>query len=287
MELRLLTSEMFSFRLAEENLFDPDWFIPHLDDIIRYHPDGCFALLHNHHPVGMITSTPYRNVGWLGWLYVSKDHRLCGLGERLMQAGIDHLNGLGIGTIIIEAVVEAVSLYRRIGFREQFHTGHYQLDPDKFTSHPHEQIAVHRMTDERLRELAAFDRRFFHEDRLRFFEIVAENKNFEGYLAETDGRICGFLFLTQTSRNRQVSPMVVDPQENRGTAIASALFRAAFDVSDKPLYFRCPMVDMERSRILVQLGATAVDYHTVRMVLGSEYPLERVGVLSLGCPGKG
>ena len=287
MELRQLTSEMFDFRLAEENLFDPDWFIPHLDDIIRYHPDGCFALFHDQHPAGMITGTPYRNVGWLGWLYVSKKHRLCGLGEKLMQAGIDHLNGLGIGTIIIEAVVGAISLYKRIGFREQFHTQHCQLDPDRFTPYPHEQIVVHRITGERLRELAAFDRRFVHEDRLKLFEIVIENKNCEGYLAETDGNIGGFLFLTGTSRNRQVSPMVVDPGENRGTAIASALFGAAFDVSDKPLYFRCPLVDMERSRTLVQLGATTVDYHTVRMVLGSDYPLEHEGVLSLGCPGKG
>jgi len=286
MELRQFTSEMFDFRLAEENLFEPDWFIPHLGDIISYHPDGCFAL-HDPHPIGMITSTPYRNVGWLGWLYVSKDHRLCGLGEKLMQAGIDHLKGLGIGTIIIEAVVEAVTLYERIGFREQFHTEHYQLDYDRFTSDIYEQITVHRMSKDRLHELVVFDRQFFHEDRLKLFEIVAENRNFEGYMAETDGRIGGFLFLTGTSRNRQVSPMVVDPQENRGTAIASALFRAAFDVSDKPLYFRCPLVDMERSRILVQLGATEVDYHTVRMVLGSDYPLERMGVLSLGCPGKG
>jgi len=99
--------------------------------------------------------------------------------------------------------------------------------------------------------------------------------------------MAGFLFLTEGSANRQVSPMLVLPAADQDGAGTRSLFAAAFEKATKPLYFRCPLVFRERSRRLEECGATKVDYHTVRMFLGQEYVVEREGVLSLGCPGKG
>ncbi len=118
-------------------------------------------------------------------------------------------------------------------------------------------------------------------------EIAMANRGFEGYVAARKGRMAGFLFLTEGLSNRQVSPMIVDPSVDRDGAVSRSLLAAAFEKSAKPLYFRCPLVFQERSRPLLECGATKVDYHTIRMFLGQEYQIEREGVLSLGCPGKG
>lgn len=282
-----LTTKMLGFRLAEDKEIEADWFVPHMGDMIRYHPDGCFAICRGREVVGMVTTTPYTKIGWIGWLYVAEKERGRGLGDKLMRAGIEHLQAQGIQTILLEAVVEATSLYKRSGFREQFTTQHYVLSSQDFAERGNHDVVVLRGGGDHVDRMAAFDRRFFHEDRRHLFEIIVGNRNFEGFVAEIDGRTAGLLFLTKTSKDRQVSPMVVDVATGMGTQIASALFNAAFATSDLPLYFRCPLVVADRSHLIEELEATPVDYHTVRMALGADYPPERDGVLSLGCPGKG
>ena len=204
-----------------------------------------------------------------------------------MQAGIEHLQAVGMKTLVLEAVVEAAPLYKRLGFVEQFPTQHYLLSPEGKTFAVAKEVAIVPATLDFLDQIAPFDARFFGQDRRRMFEIAMANKGLEGHVAVRDNRMAGFLFMTEGIANRQVSPMIVDPSEDRDGAVSRSLIAAAFEKSAKPLYFRCPLICQERSRRLLECGATKVDYHTIRMFLGAEYQLEREGVLSLGCPGKG
>ncbi|MCK4372746.1 MAG: GNAT family N-acetyltransferase, partial [candidate division Zixibacteria bacterium] len=91
MDIQPLTIEHLEFRLAEEPGCQRNWFVPHMRDLIRYQPDGCFALCDGDDVIGMVTTTPYQAVGWIGWLYVAERCRERGLGARLMQAAVSYL----------------------------------------------------------------------------------------------------------------------------------------------------------------------------------------------------
>lgn len=287
MELRRLSLEHLQYRLEEERDLDADWFVDHMSDVAAFHPEGCFTLFDEDQPIGMITATPYQTIGWLGWLYVKESLRGAGLGARLMKAGIDHLREMGMRTVVLEAVVEAVPLYKRLGFSEQLITQHYLLSGDGLTFSTARDVLVSPLDRAGMDLLAPFDIRYFGQDRRRMFEIVMNNRRFEGYLAFRTGRPAGFLCLTEGTSNRQVSPMIVEPALDTDGGVVQSLLAAAFESSPKPLHFRCPLVLPERSRKLLECGASKMDYRTVRMFLGDEYPVEREGVLCLGCPGKG
>ncbi|MEW6410911.1 MAG: GNAT family N-acetyltransferase [Candidatus Zixiibacteriota bacterium] len=287
MEIRKLTPEMLSFRLGADPEIDPDWFVAHLNDIIRFDPDGCFALCDGDSVVGMITSTTYQKIGWLGWLFVLEEYRFRGYGERLMRAATEYVQARGASTVVLEADVKAVNLYRRLGFIEQFHTRHYSLSRGEFECGTSVGVEVDVVRISDLTALSEFDRSFFREDRSRLFGIVMANKNFRGLVAKHDGRIVGYIFTNEASANQQVSPFIVDLSHKMARTAQRALVKEALKVCEKPLYFRIPVLGEGYGGTLERLGAKPVYYHTVRMYFGSEYKTEREGVLSLGCPGKG
>ena len=289
MDIQPLTIEHLEFRLVEEPGCQRNWFVPHMCDLIRYQPDGCFALCDGDNAIGMVTTTAYQGVGWIGWLYVAERCREQGLGARLMQAAISYLKNAGMRTILLEGVVEAEPLYRRLGFRRQFITQHFRLkrvDMSRDTIDDSD-LRVGPFDKAALDDIVALDHAFFHQDRRRMFEIVIENENFGGCSVSSSGRLMGFLWWTRSEHNRQVGPCIVDSRDSRRNCLLSALLETAFDMDGKPLYLRCPMVDSDRAALLVQCGAERVDYHTIRMYLGEPYRAESPGVLSLGCPGKG
>jgi len=287
MQIKQLTAEMLKFRLGEDPDIDPGWFVAHVDDIIRFNPDGCFALCDGEKVVGMITSTAYQTIGWLGWLFVLEEHRGQGLGEKLMQQGIDHLHSRGIKTVLLEADTKAMSLYHRLGFKEQFSTQHYVLTRGGLKAGHRALATIMPVGDDDLEHLARFDEEYFGQNRLDLFRLVVSNPNFRGFVARLKGDIAGYLFATEATENQQVSPLVADPSSDRSEEIAGALFREALKACPKPLHFRCPLVEDGYSEVLTNLGAGRVSYHTVRMYLGEDYRPERKGILSLGCPGKG
>ena len=268
MKIELLTTEMLGFRLSEDREIDPDWFVAHLDDIIRYNPDGCFAFCDGDKTIGMITSTMYQRIGWLGWLFVLEGYRQRGLGEKLMTHAIEHLKSKNAASILLEADVKAISLYKRLGFAEQFHTQHYMLSRVDFECGNRRAAQINSVGPDDLQALADFDRYFFHEDRLGLFRIVTKSPNFRGFVARQGGRIVGYLFVTEASENQQVGPFVVDLSHEHTQDITGALIREALKVSPKPLYFRCSMLDNSSSNPLKELGVKRLDYHTVRMYLG-------------------
>ena len=282
-----LSVDALEFRLVEDDEVEPDWFVARMRDYIALEPDGCFALVDNGRPRGMVTTTCYQKVGWIGWLYVAEAERGKGLGEKLMRQALGYCITRGLRSIVLVAVVEAVSLYRRCGFKSQFQTQHFVIQPDKFSPVEHQTIQVHEFTPEDLPRLQNLDNAQFSQDRFRHLEVLTANPNFAGWVAVSGSQPVGYLFSTATSGDRQVGPLVVDPDVPDSTAVLSALLSAALDADSRPMIIRTPLATREHSAPLVDLGAVARDYYTERMFAGEPYPVEGKGIFSLGCPGKG
>lgn len=88
--------------------------------LISFEPDGCFIARMGGQNVGMISSTTYDDYAFLGSLIVRNEHRRRGIGETLMRHAIDHMLDRGVKTIELDGVFAAVSLYRRLGFRDKY-----------------------------------------------------------------------------------------------------------------------------------------------------------------------
>jgi ribosomal protein S18 acetylase RimI-like enzyme len=88
--------------------------------LMAYEPDGCFVAYFNDHPAGIITSTTYDDFAFLGTLIVPDEFRSRKIGERLTLHAMEYLKGRQVKTIELDGVIPAVSLYRRLGFRDKY-----------------------------------------------------------------------------------------------------------------------------------------------------------------------
>ncbi len=88
--------------------------------LIAYQPDGCFAAWVNQRRVGIITTTSYDDYAFMGSLIVKGLKRDAGIGTKLMNHAIEYLKGKGVRTIELDGVFPAVTLYRRLGFRDKY-----------------------------------------------------------------------------------------------------------------------------------------------------------------------
>ena len=287
MEFQPLTIKHLESRLKKGLEVDPSWFVPHIQDYIKYNPKGCFALVNRNKTLGMVTTTLYDNIGWIGWLYVDDSFRHQGLGERLMRKAIEYINKNKIYSVVIEAVRETATLYQRIGFETQFETHHFKLYPDKIKFNQNNNFQILPISNIPLEKLVDFDLKYFHQNRFDLFKIIKNNPNFSGYVALENEKIIGYIFVTEDSKSLQVSPLIVDLNHPERNQIINFLLSRAFNGQNKPLYFRCPSLQKQYFNFLTSIGAEPTGYFTYRMFLGKEYKIESEGILSLGCPGKG
>ena len=86
--------------------------------ILRSNPKGCFTAEVDNETVGAIMSVKYKQSAWIGNLIVDENHRKKGIGTRLMEHMIELLDSdNSIRTIYLNAAHEAISLYKRFGFK--------------------------------------------------------------------------------------------------------------------------------------------------------------------------
>ncbi|MEA1981269.1 MAG: GNAT family N-acetyltransferase [candidate division Zixibacteria bacterium] len=287
MEFQPLTIKHLESRLKKDLEVDPSWFVPHIQNFISYNPKGCFALVNRDKTLGIVTTTLYDNIGWIGWLYVDDSFRHQGLGERLMRKAIEYINKNKIYSVVIEAVREAATLYQRIGFESQFETHHFKLYPDKIKPNQNNNFQILPISSIPREKLADFDFKYFHQNRHELFKIIVNNPKFSGYIALENKKIIGYIFVTEDSKSLQVSPLVINLNHPHKYELTNSLLRVACNDKEKPLYLRCPSLRKQYFDFLTSIGAEPTGYFTYRMFLGKQYEIESEGVLSLGCPGKG
>jgi GNAT superfamily N-acetyltransferase len=88
--------------------------------LLSWEQDGCFVAEYNNQPVGIISTTTYDDYAFIGTLIVIESMRGKGIGELLTRTAIDCLKGKSIKTIELDGVIPAVSLYRRLGFKDKY-----------------------------------------------------------------------------------------------------------------------------------------------------------------------
>jgi len=121
MNLRLMTAAdipagMRLKDLAGWNQTPADW-----ERFLRASPDGCFVAEADGRVCGTATTIVYEGrFAWIGMVLVDPDARGRGIGTRLLERAIEHLDHLGVPTLKLDATPQGQPLYAKLGFVAEY-----------------------------------------------------------------------------------------------------------------------------------------------------------------------
>ncbi len=227
--------------------------------LVQHDPNGCFVAENGGTRVGMVTSTLFEEHGWIGNLIVSSEFRRHGLGQRLMTTVMRHLSNKGIRTIRLEADPMGISLYRKLGFVEQFESLRFASTS---ISPPRSQTSA-EMGRSDLAEVGAFDCSVFNDDRHRLLRLMFDIA-LAAYVVRDDERIVGYAMVTPSKAGVHLGPwMSTDP------VVAEQLLGSVMaQFARETIVVGVPEVNTEGVALIRRLGFRP-EPSSLRMVFGS------------------
>lgn len=168
---------------------------PDFQRLLFFEPQGCFIASSNGCRVGMITTVTYGSLGFLGSLIVIPGSRGQGIGTRLLEEAIARLRGRGVSTLELDGVLEAVPLYRRLGFQNKYRSlrfcGRLEGTPDQ---------VVHYSPECR-EEIRKLDYRLTGLQRGRIIDRLLDEYADSSFLTK-DGELTGYAVVRARSSGR-------------------------------------------------------------------------------------
>ena len=250
--------------------------------LLTYEPEGCFIAEEGEEPVGMVTSTSYGKLGWIGCLIVESEKRGRGIGTELMRQAIEYLEQKGVETIRLDAVQKAVSLYRRLGFTEECRSlrlrgaGSRRDAPD-----------VVPMEPSHLEDVFELDAYCFGADRSRVLRQVFQDFPELCFVSYAEGKLAGFIMARRLARGAQIGPWVCRP-DRLSRDKAEPLLRAALNALGDQLVNVGVLEDNRASQEILRDYGFREGPWSLRMRLGPDrYGGDPQGIFAIGAAAKG
>jgi len=248
--------------------------------LLYYEPEGCFVVKQNGEPVGIVTTTTYGKLAWVGSLIVLEHYRGKGVGSELMKHAISYLKTKGVETIRLDAASKAIPLYKRLGFKEEY-------DSLRFIGAGRELICrkVSKMENEDLESVVHLDTRFFGANRERVLRRVYKDFQDLCFVSFTDEKLTGYIMAKRGINEIKVGPWICDPKH---TEIAEELLKAILnEAKGMKIWVGIPSGNKKSVNILKKHGF--VDQpKSIRMYYGKLGYVGLInGVFGIGAPEKG
>jgi GNAT superfamily N-acetyltransferase len=129
MDLRLMTwsdipAGMRLKDIAGWNQTPADW-----ERFLSAHPEGCFVAEVDGKVVGTATTIVYEGrFAWISMVLVDPNYRGRGIGTRLLEKAIEHLDACGVATMKLDATPEGKPIYERLGFVAEYEIERWILE---------------------------------------------------------------------------------------------------------------------------------------------------------------
>jgi len=228
--------------------------------LLALHPGGCFAAEEGGKVVGMLSTTVYGRLAFLGTVIVDPSRRGGGIGDAMMRAALDHLDGLGVETVRLNAYLHVVPFYERLGFRKEYENVRWQGPPPQTKASVARPVAASDLS-----RLIEFDARFFGASRARLLELLRQEFGRTFLVRERDGDLFGFVVGNTSSADCEVGPWIVHPTHRDG---ARDLFDGLVSAAGGRSYaLTAPVVNHASGDFMRELGYREV-FRTLRMVRG-------------------
>ncbi len=239
--------------------------------LIALSPEGCFAVEDDGRVVGVLTTPTYDDLAFLGAVLVLPGFRGQGLGKQMMVAALDHLTRTGVQTVRLNAYLNVIPFYERLGFR-----GEYEVVRWKGTA-PRPAASQSRPAQSSdLDALVRMDARFFGAPRKALLRRLL-NEMGEAFLVTRGGsEILGFVVGNVSGNACEIGPWVVAPGH---PAIARDLLNGLVTGTRcEQFALSGPVRNPELEPFLRGLGFQEV-FRTLRMWWGKDaYPGDPAGL---------
>jgi GNAT superfamily N-acetyltransferase len=91
-------------------------------------PEGCFAAEEDRRVCGTVTTIAFENrFAWVGMVLVDPEYRSRGIGTRLLERAIEHLDDLKIPAIKLDATPQGKPLYEKLKFVSEYEIERWTL----------------------------------------------------------------------------------------------------------------------------------------------------------------
>jgi GNAT superfamily N-acetyltransferase len=182
-------------------------------------PQGCFVAELDGRVVGVLTTTAYGPLAFLGAVIVAPDLRGKGVGQQMMEAALRHLRDAGVRTVRLYAYLNAVRFYERLGFHREYEVIRWHGAATAGAGIR----GVRPMRPADLDGLVRMDTTYFGSDRRALIAWLAEEFSNTFFVAERAGHLRGFIVGNPGGTSYEIGPWVVEPTSDR---VAEALFDA-------------------------------------------------------------
>jgi len=245
-----------------------------------YEPHGCFVASIDGVDVGIVNSFLYDDVGFIGNLIVEEGVRGRGVGAALMSHAITRLTSEGATRIRLDAVQEAVPLYKRLGFMKEYWSLRFSGIATHGTSH-----GVRPMTEEDLGDVNGLDLFYSGFDRGQKLRRVFGDSPDLCFVAELGGEMKGFIMGKLGASAVRFGPWVCDPHYD---LLASSLFNGLMSrVIGQRIWVGVPEYNMTSVNI-IQGNCLEPLPSSLRMCFGGLWGFEKIeGLFAIGAADKG
>ena len=205
---------------------------------------------------------------WISMILVTAEFRRRGLATELMCKCMNALRAKGLRPAL-DATPEGRQVYLRLGFEDVYRLTRFLAErPSPIDARAPDEVKIRHMRTADLAAVAAYDLAPFGADRAGMLRHLHARLPTAARIAETDGRVRGYVLGRDGRAATQIGPMIADDEE---TAIA--LVAAALSTQSGPVCIDVP--DMHRS-LISRLGAAGfvplVPF--IRMIHGRSEPLD-------------
>jgi ribosomal protein S18 acetylase RimI-like enzyme len=241
------------------------------DRLLALSPQGCFAAEDDGRVVGVLTTTSYGSLAFLGAVIVDPSLRGQGVGRLLMREAMRYLAATWVQTIRLNAYLNVVPFYEKLGFH-----GEYGIVRWRARVSTAERGDARAATPEDLDRLVSFDARYFGAPRKGLLERLLHEYP-ETFLIEADGpQVLGYLVGSPYDHACEVGPWVVAPGHPR---VARDLFHTLVaDVGPREFAFTGPGLNPELAAFAGEAGFGEA-FRTLRMWWGQDlYPGDARGI---------
>ena len=231
--------------------------------------------------VGVLTTTTYEGLAFLGAVIVAPELRGKGVGKEMMEAALAHLRATGVRTVRLNAYLNAIPFYERLGFRRE-----YEVIRWHSPAVPGGQVrGVRPIRTADLADLAHMDAKYFGASRRILLARLAEEFPATFLVAEHGGRLRGFIVGNPTGDSCEIGPWVVEPGSS---GIAEDLYRALINSArTSEVAFSGPSQNQVLLEFVRKTPFKEV-FRALRMWWGAnEFPGDPAGIWAVGGLEKG
>ena len=235
---------------------------PDFERLLSLEPKGCFLAELDGKRVGITSSTVYGPLAFVGAVIVDPRVRGKGVGDTLLRATLDYLDSRGVKTVRLNAYLNVVPFYERLGFRGEYENSRYG---GRLTASGGKPEGVRPLRRADLPGLADLDAPLFGARRADLLRRLAREFPRSFFVAHSGGSPIGFIVGNPSAGSCEIGPWVVDP---RHADAASALLHALVSrLRPKEIALSVPKANTREARMARELRLQEA-FRTLRMFRG-------------------